>query len=209
MHPPDCPKWEDAHHPDRATVLPRRAAEVLLRLRSGDIDTAAAAVDTRPVHGRLFLDLTPACCPYYAGHYRGESYRCLEHLSVGIRDDPAVGCPPSLVARWMTELGQAIDDGLAALDAPSPSEAADKVLLAVAIGCRAFEYLLRIHPYANGNGHAARFLLVAILGRYGYWLRRWPLEPRPPDPPYTTLIRRYRGGDPRALESYVLSLLED
>jgi hypothetical protein len=56
----------------------------------------------------------------------------------------------------------------------------------------------------NGNGHAARFVLWTILGRYGYWPERWRVDPRPPDPPYTQLIFDYRSGNHEPLETYVL-----
>jgi Fic family protein len=72
------------------------------------------------------------------------------------------------------------------------------------LACRVFEVFLRIHPYANGNGHAARFLIWCLLSRYGYWPKGWPIEPRPPDPPYTHLISEYRNGNWEPLEEFVL-----
>jgi Fic family protein len=77
----------------------------------------------------------------------------------------------------------------------------------VVVACMVFELFLRIHPYANGNGHAARFCTWAILGAFGYWPERWPIEPRPPDPPYTQLLVDYRNGNRVPLERYLLSCI--
>jgi hypothetical protein len=81
----------------------------------------------------------------------------------------------------------------------------DRLLHTVAFACHVFELFLRIHPFANGNGHAARVIVWAILGRYGYWPRGWSIEPRPPDPPYSVLIVEHRNGNPRPLEQYMIS----
>jgi len=70
-----------------------------------------------------------------------------------------------------------------------------------------FVYFLEIHPYANGNGHLARFFLIGYLARYGVFLARWPMHPRPSDPPYSDLIRRYRRGDRNSLERFVMSCI--
>jgi Fic family protein len=112
----------------------------------------------------------------------------------------------------MERLAKNISDGIAALDEAgrlpnaqlSPNE---KVLFAVVFACRVFETFLRVHPFANGNGHAARFLIWAILGRYGYWPTNWPIEPRPPDPPYTNLIMMHRNGNREPLERFVLQCI--
>ena len=34
-HPPDCPEWEYALHPNRAVILPHRSAELLIDLARG------------------------------------------------------------------------------------------------------------------------------------------------------------------------------
>ena len=83
----------------------------------------------------------------------------------------------------------------------------DKALYTVMFACRVFEIFLRVHPYANGNGHVARFLIWSILGRYDYWPQQWPIEPRPPDPPDSQLIVEYRNGNPEPLEQYVLQCI--
>jgi fido (protein-threonine AMPylation protein) len=212
MHPPDCPEWEYTDHPESSRMLPRSVASLLSDLRRGAIDPSSTATDTRTAHLRMFRGLTPPGYDYYAGHYRGENFRCLEFCRVGIRNDPSVGCPPDSVDARMHQLADIIAIALNGLDAghrlPN-SHLPDKLKIAytVVVTCRVFAEFLEIHPFVNGNGHAARLLVVCLLGRYGYWPQRWTVEPRPPDPPHTELIRQYRHGNKEPLESYILSFL--
>lgn len=190
-------------------MLPARAAEVLADLRRGRIDPQSVAGDSRPVHSRLFRELTPPGYEYYAGHYRGEEYRCLRYCRVGIPADPRVGYAPERVRGEMAALAELIKTGLAALDTARELPAVElsaeeKLLHTVVFACHIFEYVLCVHPYVDGNGHAARFIMWALLGRYGYWPTNWPLDPRPADPPYSELIMRYRDGEKVLLEAYVL-----
>jgi fido (protein-threonine AMPylation protein) len=206
--PPGCPPWEYEQHP-RRSQLGKETAALLKALRLGSIDTQSSAKDTRSIHGRLFRSLTPAGVEYYAGHYRGEAFACLKTYEVQVQSDPRVGAPAANVAGSMAQLAAAVDRGLIALDSgrvlPNaqvpPSE---KLLNAVAVACQLFVHFLTVHPYANGNGHAARFCIWAVLGRYGYWPIRWSIEPRPSDPPYSECIVRYRSGDREPLERFVL-----
>jgi hypothetical protein len=205
--PPDCPEFDYEHHPDWQTILPLRVAETVADLARGRIDTRAAALDTRGVHLRLFVELAPAGHEYFAGHYRGEPFRCLRHYIVGIQTDPRVGVTPSSVASWIADINAILQSGIDALDADPALPRADRLRYLIVLACRVFELYLRVHPYANGNGHAARFLVWCLLGRYGHWPRRWPIEPRPPDPPYTECIVRYRNGDRDPLEQFLASTL--
>jgi Fic family protein len=82
----------------------------------------------------------------------------------------------------------------------------EKLTYAITFACRVFEEFLRIHPYANGNGHIARFLIWVILGYCGYWPNNWRIEPRP-NPPYNDLIVEYRNGNCEPLEKLILSSL--
>jgi len=102
--------------------------------------------------------------------------------------------------------------GLAALDEaqilPNAQLAPeDKLLYAVVFACHVFEVFLRVHPYANGNGHAARLIVWAILCRYGYWPRKWPIEPRLTDPLYTSLLVEYRNGNRMPLEAFIVQCI--
>lgn len=204
-----CPEFEYEHHANHRAVLADRTARLLSRLRSGLIDNRATSEDTRPVHAVLFHGLTPEGHPHYAGHYRGESLRCLADYRVHVQGDPRVGTPPEQVLDAMSLFVKDVGAAISALDAAKDARIpeADKLNCAVIVACRLFERFLAIHPYANGNGHMGRFLIWLILGRYGYWPTEWPVEPRPPDPPYTELIRQARDGQRGLLEQFVHSCI--
>ena len=80
----------------------------------------------------------------------------------------------------------------------------EKLYNAVVIAARAFQELLTIHPYANGNGHVARFLVWLLLGRYGYWPNSWTIDPRPNVLNYSAAISGHRRGNPVLLERLIL-----
>ena len=208
-HP--CPeKWAYEQHPKRAKLVGRHVEDILNRLRRGQINPHAAALDTRPIHAELFSGLTPPHFPFYAGHYRGEQYPCLEHLRVGVQGDPRVGAMPAVVATEMSALSTLLDAGFSAAESPAarslPAHA--QLLNLVRFAAQAFEVFLRIHPYVNGNGHIGRFLIWAILGRFGHWPRRFPIEPRPSAPGYGEAIIEHRNGNPAPLAAYILQHLQ-
>ena len=202
-HPPDCPEWEYALHANREVILPRRSTELLIDLARGAVDTRASLLNSRPIHHRLFIELTPPEHTYFAGHYRGEPFRCLRYYRVGVSNDPRVGTSPDAVAYEMKELGKVVRSGIDALDKDVGLSRHQRLRYLIVFACRILECFLRIHPYANGNGHVARFSTWCVLGRYGYWPRRWRIEPKPSDPPYTDCIVRYRNGDKFPLERLV------
>jgi len=212
MNFPVCPEWEYDHHPNRSTILQQRTADLLVRLREGLIDTLQNIIDTRQVHGFLFNELAPSNHQYFAGHYRGELFLCLRTCLVGVGSDKRVGFHPAIVEEKMVQFSELIQLGINGLDRTHslPDQEflpEDKLINTVAFACRVFEEFLRVHPYANGNGHAARFMIWAILVRYGYFPEQFPIEPRPFFPGYADAIIKYRDGDPEPLESYILGCI--
>jgi fido (protein-threonine AMPylation protein) len=211
MHPADCPTFDYSAHPERARVLASAACSILGGLARG-ANSAHSIAETRPVHHLLFAKLCPASYEYFAGHYRGENFRCLKHLQVGVGGDNRVGASPSLVGGLMAELARGIRAGLAALNAANELPIsrqfsdADKVVFIAALACRIFVQFLTIHPYADGNGHVARFCVIAIFAHFGFLIQGWQMEPRPTNPSYASLISTYRDGSPEPLERYILSL---
>ena len=206
MHPRDCPGFLYEQHPQRATLLSAATTQVVTDLGNRALDTERLSADSRPIHRQLFSNLTPDECPYYAGHYRGEAFPCLRYHHVAVDGRP-IGFLPHKVPPAMSFGAVNIRDGIRAVDATHQDAAVlprDKALAAVRLACHTFVFVLRVHPYVNGNGHTARFIVWAILSRYGYWLTAWPIEPRPPDPPYMDLVRAYRNGDHAPLETFIL-----
>lgn len=199
-----CPAWEYAEHPHRTSLLTRNVKQLLIQLRTGQLDTIQAALDTRPIHQHLFAELTPPDYAYFAGHYRGENFPCLKHCRSGVTGDERVGVNATIVAGRMAQLAERIRYGVSILDNARSLTPVDHLLNAVALSCQIFDEFLRIHPYLNGNGHVARFVLWALLGRYNYWPHRFPIEPRPNHPIYLDAIWQYRQGERQALEGYVL-----
>lgn len=212
VHPSDCVPWEYADRPKREVILQERTLDILVQLERNTIDTLESAADTRPIHGYLFSLLTPREQIYYAGHYRGEEFRCLKNYPVGIEGEPDIGLHPSRVVETMDKIALRIRQGMKALDTThqlpdSHISPEDKLLNTVVFACRVFDAFLRVHPYANGNGHAARFIVWAILGRYGYWPTRFTIEPRPNYPLYAWAINEYRKGNRQPLEDYILTCI--
>ena len=209
MRPADCPqKWEYRDFPNGASILQNRCAAIIVSIRRGSVPECAIAGDTRSMHRKMFEGLTPPECDYFAGNYRGDPFKCLRHLKVGVAGDSAVGVAPEKVLSDLREFAQAVKLGLqkheAALALPNAQiSSQDKFLYYVSFVCVTLCEFLRIHPYANGNGHISRFIVWWLLGKYGHWPKKWPLDQRPA-PPYTELLSRHRQGDCLPLEMYVL-----
>ena len=210
MHPADCPRWEYTDDPKSVDTVFSRCKKFLVSLGRASAGHDALTQDTRPAHSEMFKGTTPTATPYFAGHYRGEPFKCLEFLSVMVLSDSRVGVPPQRVAPDMTNLADhiiragfsAISVGHALPTTKVPDE--DKLYYVVTFACRVMVEFLRIHPYANGNGHMGRFIVWIILVKFGYQPKRWPLHE---SPPYHDLIRIYRDGDSSKLEGFVLQCL--
>lgn len=208
-----CPPFAYETVAGYAAVLAGRAKETLVRLDTLSPDEKIAiGTDTRPVHERYFAGLTPVGFEYFAGHYRGEAFTCLKLLHVHIPGDPMVGHPPDRVLNDMAVFGADFESVVADGDFVWAANSkvitpAEKLYRVIQLGVALFVYLLQIHPFANGNGHMARFFLISFLSRYGVKLARWPLHPRPQDPPYSEFIGRYRRGDRVSLVHFVLSCI--
>ncbi|HBE21512.1 MAG TPA: hypothetical protein DEG17_13495 [Cyanobacteria bacterium UBA11149] len=212
MHPSDCPAWEYANHPKREEILKQRTLDILRGLYEQTFDSLEIAADSREIHRYLFGLLTPREEVYFAGHYRGEDFPCLKYYEVIIPGDYRVGFPSAIVVAQMEILEEEIREGIKSLDTihQTPNDQIspeDKLINSVIFACGVFYTVLRIHPYANGNGHAARFILWAILGRYGYWPLKFPIEPRPDYPLYTQAIEEYGNGKPELLQNYILQCI--
>jgi hypothetical protein len=206
-HPADCAEWRYEKHPDRRQHLTAMVRDLLLGLRTGGLETRAFAMDSRVVHERLFKALTPPGYEYYAGHYRGEPFRCLWRAQVHIKMDPRVGSPPEAVEPLLAGLASRVGLAMDALDADHSMPRADRLNLLIALTAATFEYFLRVHPYLDGNGHVARFMVWCVLGRYGFWPVRFTVEPRPPDLGYSASLNRYRDGDHAPLHALLVSML--
>ncbi|HEV2292448.1 MAG TPA: Fic family protein [Tepidisphaeraceae bacterium] len=215
QHPEaECPPWDYDKLPSRQKILAEQANGVIEDVRAGRFDLLAMLADSRSVHDRLFSKLAPKGREYLAGHYRGERFKCLQFYRVGIRSNPMVGVEPRLVRTELSKFQQLAESAISRIDSIHKMRESDlpgeqKLLLTVQVGCRLFAEFLRIHPYADGNGHVGRVMLLAILARYRYFPVRFPLEPRPADPSYSESIKAYQQGRRQPLEELVLRCVKD
>jgi len=207
----DCPGigasgWEYEEYQDHDALLPVRCHEWLVSLRTGQLNPKELSINTRAAHLHLFNGLTPDECDYFAGHYRGEDFLCLKPYNVHIASDPRVGVDASVVFNDIKNLKEAVDSGMAAIGAAYKLPNAQlpqwqKILYLVTFSTRILVEFLRIHPYANGNGHMARFIIFLLLAQYGIWPKEWPFDE---SPPYHQLISDYRNGSPKPLEEFIM-----
>jgi hypothetical protein len=210
MRQPSLPvSWNYASHPNRRKVLRREVDKILTELHSGAIDAANLVADTRPYHRRMFSRLTPPGAQDFARHYRGESIAFLKNYRVGIPGNPFVGCPPTQVRLELQKLDaisqlaiKGLDDTFSSLGATASSES--KLIALIKVTARLFGHFLSIHPYADGNGHAGRLIVIALLGRYNFWPTKFSLEPRPPGEAYSDCIRQWQWGNAEPLENLLL-----
>lgn len=212
--PDDCPGWDYETFPNAEEIVLGRSRALVRDLHTQTTNSSAAAKDTRPAHSIVFCGLVPNACPYFAGHYRGENYRCLRHYNVTAGGDPRVGYPASVVHDVMhSVLPPEVEAALEQLDVATGVphavfSAEDKLLAVVRYVARLFEFFLRVHPYANGNGHMGRYLSIVVLSRYGYFPRQFTVDPGPPDRPrYFEALVQFRNGNPEPLETLILECM--
>ena len=178
-------------------------------MREARLPRVATIKDSRRLHGELFQGLTPPHFPHFAGKYRGEPVPCLDIYEVKVGGDPRVGTQASRVPSEMQAFAENAHELVKAVEAIAASDEQNRRLRAVEIACLIFEVFLKIHPYANGNGHVARFVVWAVLGHFNYWPVRWRVDPRPDAPDYAEMIVRHRSGDREPLVRHVLACLVD
>lgn len=183
-------------------ILLDHYTETLKALKKGPADSLDDCCDTRDLHQAYFCELVPDGFAYYAGNHRGASFRCLRNRRIEVNADPRVGTKPRDVSSAMKGLEREIQEAIEKLDRLRASKE-EHLLETIIAMCDLHVRFLTVHPYLNGNGHMARFVLVALLGRYGYWPSRFPIEPKPPGRYYDTLTP-YRDGKTEPLLEFVL-----
>lgn len=205
----NCNNWDYSDHPKRHSALSERCFEVYKEIEENRLGILDLLADSRPTHKHLFEFAAPSDCEYMAGHYRGEDFPCLANCWVGIESDSSVGYAPSIVLETMKVFGDISTNSIHALDPiiqDSNFSIERKIIRAVTSACDIFEYFLRIHPYANGNGHLSRMLLWATLKRYNFEPRGLTIDTRPISP-YATLIKSYREDDKKPLIAKILNFI--
>jgi fido (protein-threonine AMPylation protein) len=189
--------WEYGDHPNRSEITRR-----CILLGSGLISNSTRYIQprsryssTRRAHKYVFRSFTPSGFWFYAGKYRGSKYPILDTYDVGISTDGKVGLTFAKVRQQMNLLDkqfeQAMDKFEGMFQDGKKSRAASLVMLVETLANFLVRFLT-IHPYANGNGHMARLLVLAMLGRVNIRPAAWTLDDRPP---YDKAIFDYRRGN--------------
>lgn len=198
------PGWDYESYEGHDVVLPQRARDFLIALRSDSAAHQHPLQDIRPTHGGMFAGLTPADREYYAGNYRGEDFFCLFGYPVGVPADGLVGCLPEHVQPWMNYFTSNLEKTLAELDrliaTRRPASTIELLSLLVPIAAEVLDLFLKIHPFANGNGHMARALIFTFFSRYQVWPQAWTLDS---SPPYSPAIYEHRRGNVDPLQAHL------
>ncbi|MEM9447826.1 MAG: Fic family protein [Cyanobacteria bacterium P01_E01_bin.6] len=203
------PSWEYKDYPQCQRVLLEKTNSLYRSLWRNELDIKQVLVDTRSIHQHLFSELTPLNLEFVAGHYRGEDYEELKNWHVGIKGNRLVGCPPELVIQVMGMFRQRINNGLSLLDEICQTKNYSERLKATNLfACETFVKMTQIHPYVNGNGHIARFMLIAVFKQYGFTVKNFPIDPRPKDSRYIEFLRLYEQGDKKPFLLWIAQHIE-
>lgn len=201
--------WDYDDHPGRAKIKAR--CIILgsnLISRSGDfLEKKSRYKDTRRAHKYIFRLFTPPRYTYYAGNYRGSNHPILKSYNVCIPSDPKVGLIAPRVKQQMAVFDKQFEESMDRFSGLFASGKQSKAVLLVLLVEQLANYLVRfltIHPYANGNGHMARLLVLAMLGRVGIAPAAWTLDDRPP---YDKAIFDYRRGNFKPLARVILECI--
>lgn len=212
--PMNCPEWEYTIHPTHSSIISINVNDIYNDLKNKVLCTKECSIDTRGVHGRMFYELAPTKFKYYAGHYRGEYFPCLINYNVYIPDDSNVGYSSFKVLEamniWTNKVDNLINTG-DRLYLKKTKFDRDSFIFLLELIAEAYVKLLTIHPYVNGNGHIARFLLWCILLRYNYYPSNYPIEPSPKfkDKRYLETIVNYRKGEKKLIISYFIDIIRE
>lgn len=199
------PEWDYEQYPSDQ-IRGDRCTAILIDLAARHLSLEAEGVETRPSHLRMFEGMTEAGEEYFAGHFRGENFPYLRDYRVGVGMDSRVGTPPDQVDSEMQAFAAGVNQVCGILDADAASSLLpnERLVRAVGMACALLVEFLRIHPYANGNGHIGRLIVWLALAKAGIWPRRWPLNDKVPMP-YPLLLSEYRNGQRQPLMQFVLS----
>lgn len=213
LQPPNCPQdgWNYDNRVEGSVdhKLIKRCERLLVRMRGRWFPLLKRAKDTRRIHRSMFRWMAPWRLGYFAGNYRGDArHRCLENYPVFVQGDALVGSTAMQVELDMHLLGDLIEAGASALDSQAalltPQQhlyRTVEMVTAILVG------FLEVHPYADGNGHMGRFIVWAFLLKAGYEPKAWPLEQRPPDPPYSYFLYLYRRGQTDHMHRFMLECI--
>jgi Fic/DOC family len=199
------PSWHE-DDPKNLPLIQRNAAQLIMELRATAADRMLPTPETIcHWHGRLYA-ACEAPVTGYVGHFRGDrSVKELIDYEVGLGSQLKDGNLEKMGvwARRVSDEMAAVLAGLNAVFADldsrlpvgkSPSTA-DEILQVISFAALAHGELLRVHPFANGNGRIARLFVAFICLRYGVPMFLH-IKPRPENDDYLRASRDSMGRPP-------------
>lgn len=208
MRHEDCTNWDYETHPNAKSVE-TACATLQAHLASGKTREGFWA-DTRPYHLQMFSEVTPSSCPYLAGNYRGALYPCLANYPIffgappGRREGEKPNQVEAKMADYHGELKNMVDKHRDAVGkAKSDSERAVLFNRLIAATAALLTTFYDIHPYANGNGHIGRLLVLITLSAFGWTPKKLTLHKSPKG--YYDLFDLYRANKKKPLEVFLLT----
>ena len=122
--------------------------------------------------------------------------------NVMVPGDDKVGTPAGFVLFAISEFEKQCTAVIAAYGAGAPTQPRNvRLVRLVKLLALLLEQFLCIHPYANGNGHAGRVLVLVLMVRNGFNPVRWHIDE---SPPYHAALKAHRRGKPQDLEKLLL-----
>lgn len=204
-----CPPWEYKDVLEHEKVLYAKTIYILDKLSDPSFNHKDNIQDSRKIHEHLFDELVPKNYEYYAGHYRGESFTCLINGEGFIPGEPSIGSPPHKVLNEMRTLSYFIENSWESIidKAAAFEDKQKKILFLIEYACNLFVKFIWIHPYLNGNGHIARFIVNSFLILNKLRPISFTIEPRPDDFPYIKYTRLFHAGEKKPLMKEILKKL--
>ena len=199
------PSWQEDNS-ENLSLIQSNAAQLIMELRAGAADRTLPTRETLCYwHARLYAGCDVPVAGYL-GHFRGDpTVKELLDYEVGLGSRLNDGNLEKMGV-WARRVSNEIDGVLAGLHAVfaeldallpvgKPPNTADQILEVISFAALAHGEILRVHPFANGNGRIARLLVAFICLRYGVPMFLH-IKPRPETEDYIRASRDSMGRPP-------------
>ena len=203
---PVSPLFDYESVPGYQQVLQCAQMQLLTDLSTQSDVNLDTICDTRPTHYFMFKDLTPKNQPDFAGHYRGSSAYYLKNYKVKFGQNE--GALPVDVESSMEALAYSLRRLYKRFLSNSQitGMARTTILYNFArLAAITIIDFIKIHPYADGNGHISRFIACAYLMPHKLIPTKWQIDPRPNDQDYSQgMIGGVRDANLDILTNYLI-----
>jgi Fic/DOC family len=210
-----APSWQE-DDPKNLSLIQRNAAALITGLRETAPDRMLpTSEELCRWHARLYAG-SELPVAGYVGHFRGDpAVRELTDYEVGLGGRLKDGNLEKMGvwARRVSDEMNAVLAGLhavfveldARLPVGKPPTTADEILQVISFAALAHGELLRVHPFANGNGRIARLLVAFICLRYGLPMFLH-IKPRPESDDYIRASRDSMGRPPDFIGNHTTTI---